>query len=91
MDALLAEMSSRQLAEWIAYYQVEPWGEERADLRAGIVASTIANVNRSPKRTKPYTPHDFMPRFEKEAETAEEKTQRLMAQMRSILNKGGAT
>jgi hypothetical protein len=33
-----------ELAEWAAYYQCEPFGEERADLRAGIVASVIANV-----------------------------------------------
>jgi hypothetical protein len=36
--------------------------ERAADLRAGIVASTIANVNRDPKK-KPdaYQPADFMP------------------------------
>ena len=46
------------------YYQVEPWGEERADYRAGIVASTYANVHRNPKkRTKAYEPGDFMPVF----------------------------
>ena len=27
---------------------IEPWGEERADRRAGIVASVIANVNDAP-------------------------------------------
>ena len=84
----MAEMSSRQLAEWIAYYQLEPWGEERADLRAGIVASTIANVNRSAKRTKPYTPRDFMPRFDAEPEEPTETATRLMAKMRAALSGG---
>lgn len=47
----------------MAYYELEPWGERRADLRAGIVASTIANVNRDPKRrAKAYAPEEFMPR-----------------------------
>jgi len=32
----------------------------RNDLRAGIVASVIANVNRGEK-TKPFSPKDFMP------------------------------
>ncbi len=53
---------SRQFAEWRAYHQIEPWGEERADLRAGIIASTIANVNRG-KGQKVFTPDDFMPHF----------------------------
>ncbi len=55
-------MSSRELTEWMAYFEVEPWGEERADLRSGIVASVIANANRDPKKRKqPFAPADFMP------------------------------
>lgn len=66
VDHLLAELSARQFDEWIAFYSIEPWGEERADLRAGIVASTVANVNRNPKqRSKPYSPKDFMPVYDK--------------------------
>lgn len=46
----------------MAYYSVEPFGEERGDLRTGILASVIANVNRDrKKRSEPYTPQDFMP------------------------------
>jgi hypothetical protein len=57
-------MSSREFAEWLAYFELEPFGEERADLRSGIVASTIANVNRDPKRRRrAFRPEDFMPRF----------------------------
>ena len=68
----MTRCNSRQFAEWQAYYQVEPWGEERADLRAGIVASTIANVNRG-KGQKPFKPSDFMPDFEpKKPQTAEQ-------------------
>lgn len=52
------------------------------------MASTVANVNRPAKRKKPYTPHDFMPRFDAEPETAEENAQRMMAQMQAAL--GGA-
>jgi len=29
-----------------------PWGVETEDLRTGIIASTIANVNRDPKKQK---------------------------------------
>jgi hypothetical protein len=57
-------MSSREFAEWIAYYRLEPFGETRADLRAAIVACTIANANRNPKKQRrPFKPADFMPEF----------------------------
>ena len=57
-------MSSREFSEWQAYYAQEPFGEYRADLRMGILASLIANMFNDPKkRTKNYTPDDFMPQF----------------------------
>ena len=55
------------MAEWIAYDRVDPWDEARADLRAGIVAATIANVNRS-KKTRAFKPEDFMPYTKMERE-----------------------
>ncbi len=62
---LLGRISSREMAEWMVYYGLEPFGEERADLRAGIVASTVANTARDPKRQhEPFKPQDFMPKFE---------------------------
>ncbi len=57
-------MTSREFAEWEAYYELEPFGEERADIRSAIVASTVANANRNPKaRAKPFEVDDFMPKF----------------------------
>ncbi len=73
---MLSEISSRDFAEWIAYSRMEPWGEERDDLRMGIIASTIANANRG-KNQKPFTPQMFMPQFEQETE--EDAQARLMA------------
>lgn len=29
----------------MAYFAIAPWGEMRSDLRAGIVAATVANSN----------------------------------------------
>lgn len=73
---MLSEITSRQFAEWLAYSRLEPWGEDRDDLRMGIIASTIANSNRG-KNQKPFTPQQFMPRFEQETE--EEAAARLLA------------
>ena len=35
-------MDSRELAEWMAYSALEPWGEDRDDLRHSITAATIS-------------------------------------------------
>src|SRR5262245_59737592 len=37
-------MSSVEFAEWMAYDAIEPIGEPRADLRAGLICSTIVNA-----------------------------------------------
>ena len=59
---LLARISSRELTEWALYAEMEPFGETRADLRAGIVASTMANLYQK-KGSKALAPADFMPKF----------------------------
>lgn len=59
-------MSGQDLVEWIAYAELEPFGEERADLRMGILAALTANMNRDPEKTSEFTPKDFIPRFEEE-------------------------
>lgn len=69
-----ARISAREFAEWMAYYTLEPWGQERADLRAGIIASTVANANRdAKKRRQPFKPQDFMPAFDREPQTADQQ------------------
>lgn len=60
---MLDRIPSRLLSEWMAFAQLEPFGEERADLRAGIVASTVANVYRA-KDERPLSAQDFMPKFD---------------------------
>ena len=39
---------------------------ERQDYRAALICSVIANVNRDPEKTKPFTPDDFMPKVQEE-------------------------
>lgn len=64
-----AVLTSNDFADWLAYYRVEPFGEDRADLRAGIIASVIANVNRDPKkRRRAFRPEDFIPKFDRKDE-----------------------
>lgn len=62
----------------MAYYQLEPFGVERDDLRSGIIAATIANSNRDPKKQKkPFTPEDFMLRAANPAPGADELNAKL--------------
>ena len=75
---LLSRISSRELSEWRAYCGLEPFGEDRADLRAGIVASTVANVFRK-SGTKPYKAQDFMPKFGKEKQDWREQLELVKA------------
>lgn len=59
---LLQNLDSHELTEWAAYDLIEPFGPWRADLRAGIVASTVANALRG-KGGKSFKPEDFVPDF----------------------------
>lgn len=62
VEELLGAISSRELTEWIAFDQVEPIGDRRGDLQAGVVAATVANVNRA-KGARAYLVTDFMPEY----------------------------
>jgi hypothetical protein len=57
-------MTWQQLAGWQRYHQLEPFGEERADLRMGILASLYANAHRGKSSDKVLTASDFMPKFD---------------------------
>jgi len=56
-------MSVKQFRAWVEYAQLEPFGEERSDWRAGLVTSAIYNVNMDTRKHKPMEPADFMPKF----------------------------
>lgn len=57
-------MSSSELTEWMAFDSIDPFGEQRADLRSGILCATVANHSMS-RPKKPVRPVDFMPFAEK--------------------------
>jgi len=91
-DALEEVMSYRQFKEWYIYNAIEPIiGEERADLRAGIIASTIANVNRSKKNQKSYKPKDFMPFHSREKGGKGQTAKGIWNMMMAMTKKVGGT
>jgi len=65
----------------MAFYQLEPFGDMRADLRSGVIASTFANANRA-KHARAFSPEDFMP-FVERAE-AQDETRLNVARFKSL-------
>lgn len=63
----VAELSQRltasEEAHWIALYRLEPFGDERADLRSAQVAQILWNANTKKEKARPIT--DFMPFYRK--------------------------
>ena len=75
MAELLDRISSREITEWMAFGQLEPFGAEAGYIGHAITASTVANVNRN-KGQKAYEVSDFMPSLgKKEPQTAAEMIQ----------------
>jgi len=62
-DAMLACMPFRIYREWHDYYQVEPFGEKRADFRSAIVAATVANAMGRAKGKPAFRLDQFIPKF----------------------------
>jgi hypothetical protein len=56
----VAELSERltaaEEAHWIALYRQDPWGQQRGDMRAALIAQLIHNSNSK----KPKKFHEFM-------------------------------
>jgi len=61
----LEHLSAHEFAEWMAYSQIEPWGEERADMRAALICKILADFN-TPKGKQPMKLSDFMLKFDQE-------------------------
>lgn len=90
VEGMLRDMPYGQFMDWVEYHCIEPWGEERADLRSAIGAWTTATAFGGRKsRVKV---GDFMPKFgtkKPRRQTPEEMQSFLKAFCKSF--KGGRT
>ena len=70
----------------MAYDTLEQFSAERADYRAGVIASVVANAHRdTKKRKKPFQPKDFMPEFDRERSKPKQQSwQDMMAIMKGL-------
>jgi hypothetical protein len=87
LKQLYRETDSSELTEWQAYHNLEPWGEQKADVRAGIIASTIANVNKG-KNTKAFSYENFIlkSKLELEYEAKRKKKQPIKQMANTLMN-----
>jgi hypothetical protein len=53
-------MTASQMAEWEAYFALEPWGGQQDDHRAGMVCASVTNTAIG-RQGKPRKPSDFFP------------------------------
>lgn len=56
---LLARLDSRELTEWMAFHQLEPWGCGVEDERAALAPAAVINANTV--KGKGVTPADLVP------------------------------
>jgi hypothetical protein len=70
LEELGNSMSADEFGLWLALYQTDPWDQMRSDLRAGIIAATIANHAGLTRKAgvPPSMPSDFMPYLKKHEE-----------------------
>jgi hypothetical protein len=71
VDELQDAMSAQEFGEWMAFYSIHPFGPPGEWFQSGVIASTIANVNRAPN-TEAYKPADFIPRRQAEEKPVED-------------------
>jgi len=60
---LLPDLTSRDLAEWMAYSRIEPFGMLHEELLNAILAATVANAFGT-QTSSTFEPTDFMPSYE---------------------------
>lgn len=76
--AVQACTDADEFAEWLAFQSIDPASEERADLRAGIIASVIANLMPT-KGNRVLSPLDFMPFVERPKLTQQQLEAKILA------------
>ena len=70
MSELESQLSAVEFGEWVLFAADEPFGDLRADLRAGIVASVIATTMGGRRNAKPTDYMPFLQRAERAAAVA---------------------
>lgn len=73
-------MSSAEFSQWVAYYNLHPFGTERENVHSAMIATMIGNANRGQNKP-PFKVDDFMYQSDKERRVRE--TQQTIAYLRA--------
>ena len=77
---LAERMTAAEEAHWIALYKLDPWGEQRDDMRSALISQLIHNSNsRKPKKLE-----DFM-LFAKKRETVGDTPSQIRKNFESLI------
>lgn len=80
-------MPSSELTEWMAFYELEPFGPRRDNIHTGQIASLLYNANRR-KNTPALTVSDFM--LKDEYAKREEDTAQFLTGLRALAKEKGS-
>lgn len=84
LEELNSRLSSSELTQWMAYYQLEPWGAWRDNWHTAILAKLTFDVNRG--KQPPVKMDKFM--FSDAELDAEKKAKQFAAQLNALSTKG---
>lgn len=82
---LQARMSSGEFTEWIAYYQLEPFGPWRDDVRIGTLGAGLAGIMGDFRGQAKPKPEWFMPQFSQEITPTEPESPESMYRKLELL------
>lgn len=77
-------LQASELDEWYAFWSLEPWGEVRADYRAGLMCATVLNSQRV--KGKLFEAKDFFDLYD-----AGKRTKQTGQQMLNFMKQFAAT
>lgn len=61
------KIDSAEFAEWCAFSNIKPFYIDTTEYMLAVVASILANVHRD-KKSRPFSPEDFMPSYDSKKE-----------------------
>lgn len=86
-DAMRANMPYRVWLGWLEYSRLEPFGEDRADLRSAQIAQIMANAWLRRKGQRPYKIEDFAFDFDGSLKRRTQRTPEQLAEKVIVLNR----
>lgn len=69
VDTMLSNLSARELDEWVAFFELEPFGDTRGDIQMAQLCTLVANIARD-RRQRAYRIKDFLLRWEGDPQPA---------------------